>query len=50
MRYSQVINHPSTNLARYSLAAVIGREPVFSLWCGRRQGNEEKISCEHTVV
>ena len=36
MRYSQVINRPGTNLAQQSLTAVIGREPVFSLWCGRR--------------
>ena len=37
--YSQAVTHPSTNPARQSLTSVIGREPVFSLWYGRRQGN-----------
>ena len=36
-RYSQAVTHPSTNLARLSLTSVIGREPVFSQWYGRRQ-------------
>ena len=36
-RYSQAVTHPSTNLALASLTAVIGREPVFSRWYGRRQ-------------
>ena len=38
--YSQAVTHPSTNLAQQSLTSVIGREPVFSLWYGRRQGNQ----------
>ena len=38
--YSQAVTHPSTNPARQSLTSVIGREPVFSLWYGRRQGNQ----------
>ena len=35
--YSQAVSHPSTNPARQGLTSVIGREPVFSLWYGRRQ-------------
>ena len=35
-RYSQAVTHPSTNLARRCLTSVIGREPVFSTWYGRR--------------
>ena len=42
--YSQAVTHPSTNPARQSLTSVIGREPVFSLWYGRRQGiNRENL-------
>ena len=29
--------HPSTDRARRCLTSVIGREPVFSTWYGRRQ-------------
>ena len=36
--YSQAVTHPSTNQALRCLTAVIGREPVLSTWCGRRQG------------
>ena len=36
--YSQAVTHPSTNPARQGLTSVIGREPVCSLWYGRRQG------------
>ena len=36
-RYSQAVTHPSTNRARRCLISVIGREPVFSTWYGRRQ-------------
>ena len=36
--YSQAVTHPSTNQARRCLTSVIGREPVFSTWYGRRQG------------
>ena len=36
--YSQAVTHPSTNPARRCLTSVIGREPVLSTWCGRRQG------------
>ena len=42
--YSQAVTHPSTNPARQSLTSVIGREPVFSLWYGRRQEIIAKIS------
>ena len=35
--YSQAVSHPSTNPARQGLTSVIGREPVYSLWYGRRQ-------------
>ena len=35
--YSQAVTHPSTNQARRCLTSVIGREPVFSTWYGRRQ-------------
>ena len=35
-RYSQAVTHPSTDRARRCLTAVIGREPVFSTWYGRR--------------
>ena len=34
--YSQAVTHPSTNQARRCLTSVIGREPVFSTWYGRR--------------
>ena len=36
-RCSQAVTHPSTNRARRCLTSVIGREPVFSTWYGRRQ-------------
>ena len=35
-RYSQAVTHPSTNRARRCLTSVIGREPVYSTWYGRR--------------
>ena len=35
-KYSQAVTHPSTNFARQGLTSVIGREPVLSLWYGRR--------------
>ena len=41
-RYSQAVTHPSTNLALPGLTAVIGREPVFSRWYGRRQETKGK--------
>ena len=31
------VTHPSTDLARVGLTSVIIREPVFSLWYGRRR-------------
>ena len=34
---SQAVTHLSTNHARRCLTSVIGREPVFSTWYGRRQ-------------
>ena len=33
---SQAVTHLSTNHARRCLTSVIGREPVFSTWYGRR--------------
>ena len=36
-RYSQKVFHPSTNRARRCLTSVIGREPVYSVWYGRRR-------------
>ena len=36
-QYSQAVSHPSTNWALCCLTAVIGREPVYSAWYGRRQ-------------
>ena len=41
--YSQAVTHPSTNPARQGLTSVIRREPVFSLWYGRRREKGEKI-------
>ena len=35
--YSQAVTHPSTKPARRCLTSVIGREPVYSAWYGRRQ-------------
>ena len=34
---SQAVTHPSTGQAQRCLTSVIGREPVFSTWYGRRQ-------------
>ena len=40
--YSQAVSHPGTNLALQVLPAVIGRESVLFLWCGRRRkGNPQ---------
>ena len=36
-RYSQAVSHPSTDRALGCLTSVIGREPVYSAWCGRRR-------------
>ena len=36
IRYSQAVSHPSTNRALCCLTSVIGREPVYSAWYGRR--------------
>ena len=48
-RYSQAVTHPSTDRARRCLTAVIGREPVFATWYGRRQQlNFSKRSCTFT--
>ena len=35
--YSQAVTHPSTRLAQHCLTSVIRREPVHSVWYGRRQ-------------
>ena len=42
--YSQAVSHPGTNLALQGLTAVIGREPVLFLWCGRRRKANLKSS------
>ena len=42
--YSQAVSHPGTNLALQGLPAVIGREQVLFLWCGRRQKANAKSS------
>ena len=42
--YSQAVSHPGTNLALQVLPAVIGREPVRFLWCGRRRKGNPKSS------
>ena len=34
--YSQAVSHPSTDRALGCLTSVIGREPVYSTWYGRR--------------
>ena len=38
---SQAVTHLSTDHARRCLTSVIGREPVFSTWYGRRHSNAE---------
>ena len=35
--YSQQVTQPSTNPARPGLTSVIGRDPAFSRWYGRRR-------------
>ena len=42
--YSQAVSHPGTNLALQGLTAVIGREPVLFLSCGRRRKGNPKCS------
>ena len=44
MAYSQVVTQPGTDTAQQDLTSVIGREPVRSLWCGRRRKKQVK-SC-----
>ena len=34
---SRVVTQPGTDAALQDLTSVIGREPVLSLWCGRRR-------------
>ena len=41
---SQVVTQPGTDAALQDLTSVIGREPVLSLWCGRRRRERVK-SC-----
>ena len=36
-RYSQPVTHASTDRAQRCLTSVIGREPVFPTWYGRRR-------------
>ena len=42
--YFQAVSHPGTNLALQGLTAVIGREPVLFLGCGRRRKANQKSS------
>ena len=42
--YSQAVSHPGTNLALQRLTAVIGREQVLFLSCGRRRKGNPKSS------
>ena len=42
--YSLAVSHPGTNLALQGLTAVIGREAVLFLWCGRRRKANLKSS------
>ena len=50
---SQAVPHPGTEQARHWLTSVIGREPVLSVWYGRRQRLGEVgiiFKCEDTVT
>ena len=42
--YFQAVSHPGTNLALQGLTAVVGREPVIFLSCGRRRKGNPKSS------
>ena len=42
--YSQTVSHSSTNSAQCCLTSVIGRELVFSTWCGRRHSERGKLT------
>ena len=42
--YSPAVSHPGTNLALQGLTAVVGREPLLFLWCGRRRKANPKSS------
>ena len=46
-RYSQPVTHASTNRAQRCLTSVIGREPVFPTWYGRRQTDYTNTSPHH---
>lgn len=46
---SQAVTHLSTNHARRCLTSVIGREPVFSTWYGRRRMRSAR-QATYTVV
>ena len=49
-RYSQAVSHLSTDRARRCLTSVIGREPVYSTWYGRRQMNFKMSGlCPNTI-
>ena len=41
---SPAVSHLGFNLALQGLTAVIGREPVLFLWCGRRRNANPKSS------
>ena len=41
--YSQVVTHPSTNMAQCWLTSGIRRELVFSKWYGRRRCNQAEV-------
>ena len=42
-KYSYAVSHPSTNSAKSSLTAAIGREPVFSRRYGREHLRSTRI-------
>ena len=48
--YSQTVSHSSTNSAQCCLTSVIGRELVFSTWCGRRQYIARKLTYQKSLI
>ena len=41
---SQAVTHPSTGQAQHCLTSVIGREPVHSVWYGRRHSTLQEAT------
>ena len=51
IQYSKAVTHSSTDWPRRCLTSVIGREPVFSTWYGRRQSfSEGAIYCLYFLI